>query len=329
MLMAAAVVVSVAACGGDRGAAPVRSDEPPPEAISKTTENGPVKATVQVWPAKPTLGDAIKLRLTIEAQAGVTATVPFEDEALGRFAVAGWTHGTSRRDDGAAVEIQTYTLDAPGSGKHRIPPLRLEVSDTRTDAAAGPTELLTEEIPLEIAAIDPARATEALAGARGPLPVDLGGTRWWLVALVVVPVAAVGAGGVALWSVLRQRAARRAKVTAYEEAVARLAALERRGAPDAAAADGWFVELSAIIRRYLEGRFAVRAPELTTEEFLHEARRAGGLRGEHRELLTSFLERCDRVKFAGYRPDADESITTLKAARAFVEDTRLREQEAA
>jgi hypothetical protein len=41
--------------------------------------------------------------------------------------------------------------------------------------------------------------------------------------------------------------------------------------------------------------------------------------------LTSFLERCDRVKFAGYRPDADESLATLKAARGFVEDTRLRE----
>jgi hypothetical protein len=31
------------------------------------------------------------------------------------------------------------------------------------------------------------------------------------------------------------------------------------------------------------------------------------------------------VKFAGYRPDADESLATLKAARGFIEDTRLRE----
>ena len=42
-------------------------------------------------------------------------------------------------------------------------------------------------------------------------------------------------------------------------------------------------------------------------------------------LLTLFLERCDRVKFAGYRPDTEESLATLKAARGFVEDTRLRE----
>ena len=55
---------------------------------------------------------------------------------------------------------------------------------------------------------------------------------------------------------------------------------------------------------------ATARPELTTD---------------HRALLTQFLERCDRVKFAGYRPDSDESIATLKAARGFVEDTRLQE----
>ena len=90
-------------------------------------------------------------------------------------------------------------------------------------------------------------------------------------------------------------------------------------------ADAWFVELSAIVRTYLEGRYEIRAPELTTEEFLQEASRAKELTTEHRAQLSAFLERCDRVKFAGYRPDPAESIATLDAARAFVEDTRLRE----
>jgi hypothetical protein len=323
------IALACAACGGEVAPAKGPSDQPPPEAISKVTENGPVKATVQVWPAKPTHGDAIHLRLTIEAQAGVTVVAPFEDEALGRFQVSAYDHDTKRRDDGATVEVQRYTLDSPGSGKQRIPPLRLEVSDARGKAPGTTTELLTEEIALEIAAIDPARASEPLAAARGPLPFEVGGTRWWLVALIVIGGAGVLVGGVAAYRAMRQASVRRARVSAYEDAVARLAALEQRGAPDASSADAWFVELSGIVRRYLEGRFGVRAPELTTEEFMHEARRAGGLGGEHRELLTAFLERCDRVKFAGYRPDSDESLATLKAARAFVEDTRLREAEAA
>jgi hypothetical protein len=94
-------------------------------------------------------------------------------------------------------------------------------------------------------------------------------------------------------------------------------------------------------------RFEIRAPELTTEEFLQVAVRPANagraappeavrrsiarpeLTMDHRALLSQFLERCDRVKFAGYRPDPTESLATLEAARAFVEDTRLREQVAA
>jgi preprotein translocase subunit Sss1 len=105
----------------------------------------------------------------------------------------------------------------------------------------------------------------------------------------------------------------------------RLRALETRGAPAAEDADNWFVELSSIVRAYVEQRYRIRAPELTTEEFLQVAVAAAAMSDEQRALLTQFLERCDRVKFAGYRPDAEESITTLKAARGFVEDTRLRE----
>lgn len=328
ILIAALVALAATACKGGAKPAADRPQPPPPEAISKTTENGPVKATVKVWPTAPALGDPLHLELTIEAAPGVTVAAPFEDEGLGRFHAIGWTHDTRRRDDGGTIETQRYELEAPGSGKHRIPPFRLLITDARTagsGAPPAPTELLTDEIPLAVAPVDPARAGEKLAPPRGALPLRIGGWPKWLFAVLAVFVLGFIAGAIVLVRQLRTRAAVRARITAYELAVSRLAKLEQGGAPDEAGLDGWFVELSSIIRHYLEHRYAVRAPELTTEEFLQVARRAPGLSAEHRELLTAFLERCDRVKFAGYRPDADESMATLKAARAFVEDTRLRE----
>jgi hypothetical protein len=69
----------------------------------------------------------------------------------------------------------------------------------------------------------------------------------------------------------------------------------------------------------------ISAPELTTEEFLQEARQSRALDDEHRLRLGEFLERCDRVKFAGWRPTAEESLATLGTARAFVEETRRTE----
>ena len=92
-------------------------------------------------------------------------------------------------------------------------------------------------------------------------------------------------------------------------------------------ADAWYVEISDIVRHYLEDRYAVRAPELTTEEFLREARRSAELGREHQDLLSVFLEGCDRVKFAGYHPEVAESRATLQVAGRFLEETRLRPEE--
>ena len=313
-------------CGGQRGVDDQRPSGPPPEAVTKHSENGPVKATVKVWPPSPSLGDPLHLELTIEAAPGVTVEAPFEDEGLGRFNAIGWTHDTTRRDDGGTVEVQRYTLEPPGSGKHRIPPFRLLVTDARSGStSSAATELLTEEIPLTIAPVDPARASEPLAPARGALPLRVGAVPRWMIAVAIGFGLGLIVGTVVLVRTTRRHRAIRARISAYELAVRRLAALERGGAPEEPDLDGWFVELSAIVRRYLEERYHVRAPELTTEEFMQVARRAAGLSAEHRELLSAFLERCDRVKFAGYRPDDDESLATLKAARAFIEDTRLRE----
>jgi hypothetical protein len=328
-----ASLLLVAACAGDE---PVASGEaepippPPKDAIAKAVEHGPVKATVRVWPAKPTLGDPIYLRLEIEAPAGIDVQAPFHEvgAGVGRFEVKGFARANEPTKTGALLHTQTFTLDAPSSGRSRIPPLRFEVVDNRT-AGAKPgqiQEVLTDEISLEVAPVPAEVAWKPLEPATGPLEDEVGGTSWLVVVgIASAAVIAISAGLLVALAMGRRRRLERQR-SAYEEAVAHLVALEQRGAPDAATADAWFVELSAIVRRYLELRYEIRAPELTTEEFLLVATGRGELLEEHRALLSQFLERCDRVKFAGYRPDADESLASLKAARGFVEDTRLRDE---
>jgi hypothetical protein len=325
-------LAAAAGCHGDEasdpaaGAAPIA---PAKDALSKTTEVGPVKATVKVWPAKPTLGDAIYARLEIDAPAGVAIDAPFQeagDQRLGRFRVVAFTRDTQRKPDGGQHHEQTYTLDAPASGRQRIPPLRFEMTDARQGPAAGvPQEVLTDEVPLEVAPLPAEAASAPLKAALGELDPDIGGVGWVGLLGIASLCAIVGAGAVLGYRAWHARRRIERQRSAYDEAVLRLRELEQAGPPDDTAADAWFVALSAIVRHYLEQRYEIRAPELTTEEFLQVATARPELSGEHRALLTSFLERCDRVKFAGYRPDADESLATLKAARGFVEDTRLRE----
>lgn len=322
--------LGLGACGGDApGPAPSPSLEPPKDAITKSTENGPVKATVTVWPAKPTLGDPIHLRLEIDAPTGIGIEAPMQeagDQRLGRFAVIGFTQGT-QPIAGGTRHVQTYTLEAQTSGRHRVPPLRIEMVDARTTDTAhrAPQELLTDEVPLDLAPVPTEAAGKPLAPTLGALDPDVGGAGWlWAIGIAGV-VAAAGAGGLFLFRAFKSRRLIAQQRSAYDEAIAQLRTLEARGAPDADAADAWYVELSAIVRRYLEHRYDVRAPELTTEEFLQVATARPELHADHRALLSTFLAGCDRVKFAGYRPEAAESLASLEAARAFIEDTRLQE----
>lgn len=84
----------------------------------------------------------------------------------------------------------------------------------------------------------------------------------------------------------------------------------------------WYVgEVSDAVRGYLEGRFGLRAPEQTTEEFL------AGLAGK--ELpgmgdaagLGEFLGWCDLVKFAGWKPGGSELEELEQSALGMVERT--------
>ncbi len=304
---------------------------PPKDAISKTSDHGPAKTTVTVWPPKPTLGDPIYLRVEIDAPAGVQIDAPFQeagDQRLGRFKVVGFARDTQHKPDGGAHHEQTYTLEAPTSGKHRVPPLRMEMVDSRGDTGkkAGTQEILTEEVPLDIAPVNMDAVGKELRAAVGTLDPDVGGTPWMLILIAISGGAVLLSASLLLVRGFRTRKRIADKKSAYDEAIAKLRALEQRGAPETEGADAWFVELSAIVRSYLEHRYDIRAPELTTEEFLQVASRAPELTSGHRSQLTLFLERCDRVKFAGYRPDSQESIDTLSAARGFVEDTRLMDE---
>jgi hypothetical protein len=85
--------------------------------------------------------------------------------------------------------------------------------------------------------------------------------------------------------------------------------------------DAFYVQLSAILRRYVEWRFRLRAPEQTTEEFLSAALMSGELLTTHRDSLRTFLQHCDLVKFARHEPTADDMRRTFDSATAFVNQT--------
>ena len=81
---------------------------------------------------------------------------------------------------------------------------------------------------------------------------------------------------------------------------------------------------SEIIRTYVEGRYGVYALEMTTGEVI-EGLRGTGVPEDAVQTFDPFANRCDLVKFAKLRPAPDACRHSLEAARAFVDQTRPRD----
>jgi hypothetical protein len=296
------------------------------EKISKTTERGPVKATVTLTPAKPVIGDTLTLTLDVVAKKGVELLMPEFGEALDRYAIVDFAPRQRLDSDGNTRATQTYRLQPPFSGSHAIPPILLEFVDRRGGKPAAPEgmdayELLTERIDFEVESVLPGDAEADLKPPLGELPAlePPRPTRWPWVLLVVVLAAATTPFVVRAYLAWRRRARRR---SAYDIARSRLERLLAARRPDGEHMDAFYVELSGIVRRYLEDRFDLRAPELTTEEFLGAVQYASELSPEHQSLLREFLRQADLVKFAGFQPSDSDVERSVGAAQRFLEETR-------
>jgi hypothetical protein len=82
------------------------------------------------------------------------------------------------------------------------------------------------------------------------------------------------------------------------------------------------IEVSDVLRVYMEQVFEIHAPAQTTEEFLEEAASRHDALGERRETLAEFLIGCDLVKYAGERPAPASAEPLIDTVESFVEETR-------
>lgn len=163
----------------------------------------------------------------------------------------------------------------------------------------------------------PMPAPQPLRDIRGPIDIESPWTWLW----AALALAAVTAGILLAWRWWQRKqesGTTGAPTLSPEEAARRRlqAALAWIGDPER-----FVVEVSEAARDYLEGRFGLRAPERTTEEFLAELSGSVALDGRHKELLADFLTRCDLVKFARAVADQSELQALHQAAVRLVEET--------
>jgi hypothetical protein len=278
----------------------------------------PIEVRAHVRSDTVPIGTPFRYTVEVVTGAGVEVLVAQPSERIGDFDILDFGIEPAVERAGRSVLTRWYSLVGWTPGHYLVPspPVQYRLPGTELREAPG------HEIRVSVESVL-AQATDAtdIRDIKGPEPVPVDWRPYWLVG---GGVAAVVALGFLLHRVLnRPRRARPAPPPRppHEIAAQALAELRRRRLIEAGAFKEFYSTLSGIVRTYLEQRFRVRAPEMTTEEFLLASARDGRLHGAHRRLLGEFLAESDLVKFARHLPTVADSERAWEAAERFVRDT--------
>lgn len=260
------------------------------------------------------IGDAVKLRLRVDYPPDGTLVLPELNrgtEIMVRAQKPGLANGNG------LFETE-FTLTSLAVSNHVISTNSITFTGTNGRKLEKPFPFFTLQVESLIQGTNiQARDVKGLA--------NWPSSRWVRIAIVIASVVGAGLliGAVALLLSHRkkQAAVRPPPPPAHEIAIRALEALRGRQYIERLQFVPFYVELSAIVRTYIESRFGLRAPELTTEEFIRETATSQALSIDHQQLTMAFLEQCDLVKFARHEPGADDMNAAFTAAERLVRET--------
>ncbi|MCZ7647724.1 MAG: hypothetical protein M5U26_21115 [Planctomycetota bacterium] len=311
----------LAGCGGP-GEAPegASAEAEARETLVKEAERGPVKLKATLAPAKPRLSDYVTLLLEIRAEPEVEVHPPSFSKALGDFLIHDFHELPAALEDGQPVRRLEYELEPAFAGPHLIRALAVDFTDRRAgsegDGKTFRVELDPLEVPVSSSFADGPPDLAKLEPMREPVGLPAPPSRaLWLAC------AGAGVAGLAALLILlrRKRAAETERRRSAEEvAYDALNALKGERLPEQGRFADFYVRLTGIVRRYIEAKTGIRAPEQTTAEFLRATAGDARFDPEQKDRLRRFLEASDLVKYAAQRPRTEELEDAFERAQQFV-----------
>ncbi|MBN2290435.1 MAG: hypothetical protein JXQ83_13955 [Candidatus Glassbacteria bacterium] len=275
------------------------------------------------------IGEPLWLTLTVSAGPGETVRFPDVAASLDTFELLSST-AVERLEsgDGSTVQRRRFKLTTFETGLQTIP--RLQFVAMGSDGSVD--TLYTGEIKVQVVSL---LADSSQTEVR-PLKALVPAARLWhrlalwaaaVLLRVVLPLV------IAWRRYLARRAARLLEAVrpAVPSRPAHLVALEELdrikslGLIEKGEIKLFHELVSAAVRTYLEGRFGVDALEMTTWEVLAALEDKLPAEGRVFGRFRDFLEACDLVKFAKYKPPLVEINSVFNLAYDLVESTRRAE----
>ena len=290
------------------------------------------KFTLELQTSKKEITIAEQLELVLETAVPENMEVDFPDysASLGDFTLKDTrilpARMTGSGDNVRVVHQAIYLLEPYLSGTYTIPAMTVTFRDKQNDTEDS--LLVTEQIEVAVGSLLPANTgTLDIKDIKPPLSLPPNRAQQFLLLGILLLLAILAVAGLLYWKKMTNNKVP-TEVQPRPEEIA-LQELDRLLAENLLARGEvklFHLRISDILRRYIENRFGLKAPERTTEEFLMELSQAklseNALLGSHKTLLTDFLTQCDLVKFAKHEPTIAESEKTVVICREFVGKTR-------
>jgi len=309
---------------------PAKPTLPGNNGYSDSYTQGPVTLTQKIDKREITVADQVKIVLETTAPENIEVTFPQYKTSLGDFTLVN-AQTAPPRLTGAGntlriIHTVTYTVEPYLPGTYTIPVMTVAYKDKLNNKSPG--TIVTEEKQIKVKSLlKKDAAGGGIKDIKGPLSLPPNTRARIMLAVLVLLLVALGAAGLFYWRrISRNRIEPEIRLLPHETAFVELEKLLAENLIAQGKIKLFHLRISDILRRYIENRFGVRAPEQTTEEFLTAV---SGIRlheksilDNNRTLLADFLTHCDLVKFARHEPTTDECEKTVSICREFIEHTK-------
>lgn len=322
LLAGAAVLCAAAGCKDEDGTRNTVAAE------TRSWSSGDLEVEVTLSETEATTADRITVTVRSVAPPGVPGAASIDEAVFtpdpDEPSDQEWTVADARREratvleDGRRLERAEFVLEPFLPGEYTIPALTI-------GAEEGPS-VTTEPMSVNVASVLGDEAEAEPAGIKDIVdPPERDLTMVWILlgAVGSVFLAAMAAIGWFVWRNMRRPVIVRAP--AHDVALRRLDRLVGEGLHERGQVELFLDRASGILRRYIEDRFGLRAPEMTTDEFLRASRGSVRFSPDDVDLMERFLRQVDRVKFAAASATPDQAHEAIETIRGFVRRTRSAE----
>lgn len=281
------------------------------------------------------VGERVELGVSVVAPRGASIELPSYQSLLDgtddRFAFRITPRAEAPpvvESDGRERRSRAYTLEAVLPGEYQLPGPTARVAAPSVSAGGGESrtdsEWATEKLALVVREPGGAGPQQAeLADIPKLQPVDLPNPKrywYWAGAAAALVLFALA---IAMLKRRRRRQVEAAiHVPAHVWARREIDSLLSREDMAHGRFREFYYSISGIVRGYIERRFHLAAPEMTTEEFLAASSRDRRFSEEDRGQLIEFMNACDIVKYACGEPTTQDARGAIETAEAYIERTR-------